>query len=162
MVAQQCIFRHIGDTAHLYRRDEPVAAPRHRGEVRGIGRRFAQRGANLREAEVQPRVEVDVMRIAPDDAAQLVAGDERSGAIEQCQQHREGLGRQLHGHAVPAQLGVVGVELERAESIRAAVLGHHDWIIVQGRSRRLRASSGIPHGNLGCPSSLGEPAGGKQ
>ncbi len=70
----------------LDRRDEAVAAPRQRLDKHGRRGAIAERGADLVDARGQAGFEIDV-RLAPDFLSQLVARDDRTGALDEEDQH---------------------------------------------------------------------------
>src|SRR5439155_7085328 len=84
-------------------RDEPVAAPSQRLDESRILRRVIESLAKFSHRGVEAVVEVDEFR-GPQALAQLFAGDDGAGALEQKCQKTEGLLLQLHLDSVPPQL----------------------------------------------------------
>ena len=66
-----------------HRRDEAVAAARDRFDETGRLGRVAERGPDLRDAEIETALEIDERRLAPDGRPQIVAGDQLSRALHQ-------------------------------------------------------------------------------
>src|SRR5262249_51095843 len=94
------------------RRDESIAAPRHRlNEARVLGW-IAQRVAQFLDGAVQTSVEVDERVRGPEALPQLVARDEVAGPFEQQQQDLNGLLGEPDLQPLLAQLTRSEVQLE--------------------------------------------------
>src|SRR5262249_15306208 len=101
-------------------RHEPVAARRHRLDKpwrRGI---VAERRPQLRDAEVQAALEVDVDVVSPQRVTDFLPRDDRARTREQQVEQPRGPGLQRHAHAVTAQLAAFRGELEGAKACHNA------------------------------------------
>ena len=106
----------VGGRRHgLERRDEPVAARRHRLDVARLARVVAEATADLRDEAREGALGDE--RVPPDGALDLRLRDEppRVGREEQKQLHR--LGLQPDGFASPGDPEAFGVDLDVVEAV---------------------------------------------
>ncbi len=130
-VKQECRHR---ERRHSERDSEPVSghAARELGRQRGgsdelvaafgngpnVPRRLrgiAQRGADLRDAVVQPGIEIDKRAATPNRLTQLIACDYFAGMLEQHAEYLRGLCLQAHRRPVAPQFPGGRIEFENAK-----------------------------------------------
>ena len=124
------------------RRDEAVAAPVQRLDVRRRLRVVAERLAQHADRLGQRRVGDE--RVLPDRVDQLLPVDDLAGALQQQLEHAEHARRQRDLRAVAAQQPAVRIEGERAERERRPALAG-----VGSRGRKRRTLDGT-HAKVQC------------
>ena len=95
--------------------DEPIAAARS-VSMNGLRRRVAERLADLRDAVVQPAIEVDERVAAPHALLQLGARDDFTRALDQHGKHARRLRLETRCRPVAPQFARALVELEVREA----------------------------------------------
>src|SRR5207244_1798340 len=95
-----------------HRSQEPIPSPRQSLDEPRIVRRFAQRFPQLVNGSIQAVVEIDEGFGLPELGAQLFAGDDFAGPLQEQGEDMERLFLELNPHALLAQLPCAQVHLE--------------------------------------------------
>src|SRR5262249_7008763 len=126
-------------------------------------RRFVvEHEPNLPDAVVQPLVELDEGRLVPDRAAQLVARDDLSRALDEEREDAARLRLDPYAGAVAGQRARAGVELEAAEAkacgarrlqpsvsvISQALSSLHPQVALSRSSAAIQIGAGEPGGSV--------------
>lgn len=95
------------------RRDQPVAAPAHIGDVLRRIRRIAEHLAKRRD--VNPKVGLLDEGFGPNPRDQRFLADQLATLFDQCDEERQGAAADTHRLAGAVQLMLLGIERERSE-----------------------------------------------